>query len=486
MSTETKLRDFDFSDDDEDDDEDFVPSQDEDTDDDDEYEDTDEEENNDPIVPRSVVKHPVRQRSVVKKIGPAQVAGVMQAMLLFVTKQLSIESTTIVGIALSVIQKFPQDFQKFAAVPRKQWAGIVNSIIHHTPKMKNQLRRYVRAGGPFKTKDAQQSTDDLATVQITLLDALAINLPQQPVNAKIMRGYYDSLTKSGAFTKEAKAAKVNVKLQMSPHTALSMLRSLRLMPLGYKQVAGTSIAGLAEVGYKQGYDKAIIAANMLWLRDVAQISKLVLFEPRHFKLENAAWKKACKCNKFQGDDASVCNVIFQLCARITKNGITDFTVPTVANLVAFGKEIHQANRQRVSMGCHCTASLGRTGLMMMFVVMVSKQIFDPVKLMIATAKLYKREAVDEILELVQDKNAPHNLTEIMATFLLAYEELLNTLQGSRASLITTKTLVEFEKQQKKIMTKLEKQTPSFTKTEEHRIEKVLHKLPTDENFLQRQ
>jgi hypothetical protein len=153
--------------------------------------------------------------------------------------------------------------------------------------------------------------------------------------------------------------------------------------------------------------------------------------------------------------------------------------------VKFGKLVDSANRQNISMAAHCTASFGRTGLMMMFVVMISKQIFDPIKLLIATAKMYKRQAVDELLELIQDKDEPHKLNDIMSRFFLAYEQLLHSVKASRNSLIVSKkTLIQFEKEKLKIILKMKNPDEKFPDYQEMKIKKVLDKLPTDQKAIQ--
>src|SRR4029079_5274207 len=98
-----------------------------------------------------------------------------------------------------------------------------------------------------------------------------------------------------------------------------------------------------------------------------------------------------------------CDLIVDECHEAELIDVPDWTVPTEDHLIAFGKILIKSQQQRQYIVGHCIAGDGRTGTMIMFVLMFSLKIFDPVQLFIQLAKKYKLRAANEILYLIQTK-----------------------------------------------------------------------------------
>ncbi len=234
-------------------------------------------------------------------------------------------------------------------------------------------------------------------------------------------------------------------------TLIALFTNARSKPRNLVSVKGTNFIGL------QMPDQTItpreLVRQFIYMRDVMQISEFVLFETKLEAAERLAWNLACRCVKLSFT-TSLCDLIFHDCAPMHVIDIPDWEVPKSAQLVQFGELLIHARTRNLYMAGHCWAGLGRTGLMIMFVLMFSLQIFDFVPLLRSLGVRYRPEAVDEILRIMQKpEKKEHKVDALMLKFIEAFLLLASKIRVTRRSMIDPESVKEAQKTKIRLQTR---------------------------------
>jgi hypothetical protein len=347
------------------------------------------------------------------------------------------------------------DLQDFVNIPRRRLRAILSVLFFGT--------RYLEKISGFSENS---EWDVFVMIQCLCRDLLNMMTPQGAIVLQSVNAYLAKM-------------KVRTLGSLPPlRVVLSLLRRSRLTNDSVRFVDGTNFIGMGQP------DSTLIRETLRFLREVKQASVYLMFEVSRFTFESEAWRDVCWCYKLQFSP-TICDLIFDSCEEAMEIEIIDWTVPPETALVTFAKTLIASRRRNLTVVGHCIAGHGRTGFMIMFVLMFWLKIFDFSQLLLELSRRYIPEASLEVLNLVQDRRRPHSIGHIILRFIAAFKIVYGETQLSRSGFWTEITLVEAQGKEQALLRSNLSGKQSFPENEAAELKRLIradrereHNLPS--------
>ena len=164
---------------------------------------------------------------------------------------------------------------------------------------------------------------------------------------------------------------------------------------------------------------ALAWGNCLWLQQVYGCHTIMLFEKGNLELEQEAWSKAqAWCEKHY-------STVFSQNDLLT-NEVVDWTMPTAHNLVKFAQLVYGTKAKGQRVAGHCTAGMGRTGFMVVFILMISLRIPNPLACLAKLQTHYRPKSYHEVVEVIlSDSSFEDHWREFIPRMVNAYVMVYN-------------------------------------------------------------